>query len=529
MTLSEAGKVLAPRKNVLFFAIDDLRPDLGAYGADFVISPNIDKLAKRSLLFERAYCQVSFCSPSRTSLLTGRRPDTTHVWQISGQEYWRQVVNATSLPQYFKQNGYVTIGMGKVFHPGSPSGNDDKKYSWSPEGLPYYHSPIEHRYGPMNKTSIAWAAEGFEDNQLPDGQIADNALKVLQELKQNRTEHGETRPFFMAVGFHKPHIPFIAPKKYFDMYPPQDQIAVPKHRFPPTDLPYIAWSVWPFFHTVGGVAQYFTGTECFTNASQAYTERCMMPINATQYLRRSYYSAMTYTDAQVGKVMDKMEEMGFDNDTIVVLWGDHGWQLGEHGEWGKYTNFEDGTHVPFMLRVPGVTDEGMRTKALVELIDIYPTLAELTGLPAPPLCPPMSQKVGTCVEGVSTVPLFHNTTAAWKEASFSQYARPLSGLPSIPGHPPFPKGTDESVMGYTMRTDKYRYTEWVKFNHTTAVADWTDVWGRELYDHTLDSEELFDDENENLVDKPEMAELVKKLHANLREGWRAAMPASMRT
>ena len=183
-------------KNVLFIAVDDLRPELGAYGSDVIKSPNIDKLASQSMVFERAYCQVPVCSPSRASLLTGRRPDTNHVWRITDDEYWRDYTNATTIPQYFKENGYISVGMGKIFHPGAPSGNDDRAYSWS---LPYYHVPFDagnHK---------AWESfEGYADDQLQDGQLADNAIKILQELKQNGSQ-GDNRSFFVAVGFHKPH------------------------------------------------------------------------------------------------------------------------------------------------------------------------------------------------------------------------------------------------------------------------------------------------------------------------------------
>ena len=192
------------KKNVLFIAVDDLRPQLNAYGYNYISSPNIDALAAKSILFEKAYCQVAVCSPSRASLLTGRRPDTNHVWTVSDDQYWRTVpdaTNATTIPQYFKDNGYVSIGMRKIFHPGAAGGNNDEQYSWSPEGLPYYDSRDRRIQG------AAWYSFDYEDNQLSDGKLADRAVSVLQELKQNET-NGDTKPFFLAVGFHKPHLPF---------------------------------------------------------------------------------------------------------------------------------------------------------------------------------------------------------------------------------------------------------------------------------------------------------------------------------
>ncbi len=225
------------KKNVLFIAIDDLRTDLGVYGHEMVKSPNIDALASRSLLFERAYSQVSVCSPSRTSLLTGRRPDTNHVWSNDNDEYWRNVTNATTMPQYFKENGYISIGMGKIFHFGFPVGFDDNKYSWS---LPYYHSLLWLFYA-ANTTSSWWSFDGFQDNQLPDGQIADKAVEHIRTLKQNRNE-GDDRPFFLAVGFHKPHLPFHAPSKYYDLYPPVSQIKLAENPNVPEGMPPIAYS-----------------------------------------------------------------------------------------------------------------------------------------------------------------------------------------------------------------------------------------------------------------------------------------------
>lgn len=521
LTLSWTTKAVNQRKNVLFFAIDDLRPELGCYGAKQALSPHIDALANKSILFERAYCQVAVCSPSRTSLLTGRRPDTNHVWLISAKEYWRLFTNATTIPQYFKENGYISIGMGKVFHPGAPNGYDDSKYSWSPEGLPYYHSPIENDYGPGNKTSLWWAFDGFEDNQLPDGQICDNALKVLQELRMNKTK-GDNRPFFLAVGFHKPHVPQYAPKKYFDMYPPVDQILLPENPQIPTGMPDIAYETWSTPRMFNNTKIYFEGKNCTETPERAYSQQCQFPDMAAREFRRAYYAAMTYTDYQVGKVLAELEKQGFAEETIVVLWGDHGWQLGEHSEWAKFSNFEDATRVPFLLHVPGVTDAGIRSAALVELIDIFPSLVDLTGLPMPPLCPEGNQTLLTCVEGFSVTPLLKDPSGNLRNASFSQYARPASGFTHLPGLDP--NEGPEQVMGYTIRTDQYRYTEWVYFNSTTATPHWDDprgLMGVELYDHRQPTVN-FNDENVNMAQDSSMKTIREEMQRALRAGWRAA-------
>ncbi len=239
-------------------------------------------------------------------------------------------------------------------------------------------------------------------------------------------------------------------------------------------------------------------------------------------LRRAYYACISYVDAQVGKVIKELEIQGFSNETIIILFGDHGWQLGEHNMWAKFTNFEDGTHVPLMIHVPYVTDSGMHTKALVELIDIFPSLTELSGINVPPLCP---QESGhsmplACVEGSSFVPLLKDPNQAWKKGAFSQFPRPSHGLSRIPGHAAFSGNEhDENVMGYTVRVDSYRFTEWYSFNRTLGVANMSEIWGTELYDHSQ-SVINFNDENLNLADKPEMKSTVKELRKILQLGWR---------
>ena len=507
-------------KNVLFIAVDDLRTELGAYGHSQVVTPNFDSLASKSLVFERAYCQVAVCSPSRTSLLTGRRPDTNHVWRISPDEYWRKFTNATTIPQYFKENGYISVGMGKIFHPGAPNGNDDKAYSWS---LPYYHSPLQGKYG-GNQTSSWWSFEGFEDNQLPDGQIADNAIQTLQQLKQNQSK-GDDRPFFLAVGFHKPHLPFYAPEKYFDKYPPADQIELAANPDVPTDFP-------PIARAICGITRYKDVKPLFPNFTACHTDakaslsgkECAMPDSKAKELRRAYYACVSYTDAQIGRVLAELETEGFAENTVIVLWADHGWQLGEHNHWCKFTNFEDATHVPFMIRVPGVTDQGMRTKALVELIDIFPSITELAGIEVPPTCPKENKKLLTCVEGTSVVPLLKNPDQQWKKAAFSQYPRPSAGLGVIPNEPDFPSNNaGEAVMGYTIRVDEYRFTEWYRFDHVKGKPDFDDIWGTELYNHT-EPVVFFNDENVNLAAKPEMKSLVEELRRMLQAGWRDVVP-----
>ena len=516
---------LQQQKNVLFFAIDDLRPELGAYGHDFIKSPHIDDLASKSILFERAYCQVAVCSPSRTSLLTGRRADTNHVWRNmnTNDGYWRAVpdaTNATTVPQYFKENGYLTIGMGKVFHPGAASGYDDDKYSWSPEGLPYVHT-VEND---SSTNDMSWHAFDVPDNELVDGKLTENAISVLQTIKQNRS-NGDNRPFFVAVGFHKPHLGWFCPKKYYDLYPPAEEIKLAENPDAPEDMPPIAFSTWRGLARYKDMNKQFKNySECNRrNVSMITKKECAFNDTVAGIYRRAYYSCVSYADAQVGRVIKELETQGFADDTIIVLWGDHGWQLGEHNIWSKFTNFEDGTHVPFMIRVPGVTDSGMKTKALVELIDIFPSLTDLAGIDVPPMCTENSPKSIACVEGSSFAPLLKNPDQQWKKGAFSQFSRPYSGFEVIPGHPPFENEDQENVMGYTMRTDKYRFTEWYSFDHTTSKPDYNTVWGTELYDHSTPTIN-FNDENINLAKKPEMKSTVDELRKALQAGWRDALP-----
>jgi len=501
------------KKDVLFFAVDDLRTEIGAYGRTEVKTPNFDALASESMLFERAYCQVAVCSPSRTSLLTSRRPDTNHVWEISPDEYWRTFTNATTIPQYFKERGYVSAGMGKIFHPGKPNGNDDREYSWS---LPYFHGG--------NKVSIdhvAWHSfENTPDNMLRDGQIADNAVATLQEIKQNRSK-GDNTPFFVAVGFHKPHLPLYAPSRYYDMYPPAEQIKPPDNPNAPKDMPPIAWSTSRELREYNDMLKYNL-SECYLDANKAmYGDNCKISGLEAQTIRRAYYACVSYTDAQLGRVMETLKQLELDKDTIIVLWADHGWKIGELNMWGKFTNLEDDTNIPFMIRVPGMTDSGIRTKALVELVDIFPTLTELAGLEVPAVCPENYKDMLACTEGTSLVPLLRNPDMEWKKAAFSQYARPqYAGLFKIPDHPIFnDTGFGENVMGYSIRVDKYRFVEWYSFDHLNGVPDYSMVWGIELYDHTMPSQ-FFNNENVNLAYDPDKQSLVTELRQMLRAGWR---------
>ena len=484
------------RMNVLFLVADDLRVQLGSYYGKYFASsvyppmhtPNIDKLAAKSFLLKRAYVQQAVCAPSRTSLLTGRRPDTTHVYDLN--QYWRVVGgNFTTIPQYFKNHGYHTVGMGKIFHGGASSGHDDP-VSWSRH---FYHA----KRSTWELSGNSWQAvpdAQMKIDPLIDEQLANHAITVLNHVAPaaKRGHH----PFFVAVGFHKPHLPFVFPSSMLQYYP-ENNISLPNNPYVPHNMPHVAWSNYPElfqFHDIQ--ALHLTGAINST-----------LPNDKIKELRRAYYSAVSWTDSLVGRVLDELERLGLADNTIISFIGDHGWHLGEHAEWCKQTNFEIATHAPMMIRIPGLTDSGIVTEELAEFVDLFPTLVEAAGLPHMPLCPDDSSKIELCREGSSLISLMQNPNAPWKNASFSQYPRTLHR-------------NGAHVMGYTMKTDKYRYTEWAKFNQApTYKPDWNTIYGMELYDHTVDP-----DENNNVASVSTYADIKQQLRSQLRSGWRSTLP-----
>lgn len=465
----------AGRKNVLFIAVDDLRPQLGCYGHKRIKSPNIDGLAARGLRFDRAYCQQAVCAPTRASLLTGTRPDTTRVYDL--QTPLNTVrPDLVSIPHHFKRNGYETVSLGKIYHHANEDPQAWSVAPWQPmaggaRGWRGYRDPLSAVAVKQNDAALrargaaaaqfgrgpAYEGPDVADNAYQDGMTADKTIEELRRLKE--------RPFFLAAGFLKPHLPFNAPKRYWDLYSPED-IELPVRNEWPEGMPKLASSDWGELRAYTGIPQ-------------------KGPVDDTtmRMLIHGYYACVSYMDAQVGRVLDELERLGLRESTVVVLWGDHGWKLGDYGAWCKHTNFESDTHVPIILAVPGQKSAGQATSALVEHVDIYPTLAEACGLDVPAQC-----------EGKSMMPLVEDPARAWKVAAFSQY----------------PRGKD--VMGYTMRTRRWRYTEWI----TRSTGD---VAARELYDH-----ERGDVASANLAELPEQAGVVGELSRMLDKGrgWRKA-------
>lgn len=505
-------------RNVLMIAIDDQRPEMGCYGAQHMHTPNYDRIAKRSMVFERAYVQVALCSPSRTSLLTSRRADTSRVWNIDDQQYWRESGgNFTTLPQTFKENGFITVGMGKVFHEGEPSRDQDIKYSWSPEALigPEGTAPPgtgglfegvtkakQPHNGTTNTTPCFWKYDTDDDSMVADGMLAQHAAKTLTNLSHRAS------PFFLAVGFHKPHVPWEAPAKYWDLYP-EASVALAPHPLAPTNVPAVAmqtvirgWSSRKYSDLMAMAAG-----EPFSKNFPLDNDT--LPAWKALQMRRAYWAATSFTDANIGVVIDALDSSPAANNTVIALWGDHGYQLGDNNMWAKQSNFEQATRIPFMIHVPGRAPG--RTSALVEAIDLFPTLVSLLGLPTLPECPAKigkSRDTMYCTEGRSLETLLQNGGAEWSHLAFSQYAR-----------------EDDAIMGYAVRTDTHRYTEWVHFNTTSGEPDWQKQVARELYDHTghpvqSGTPESWAMETENVAEDPANAELVKDLSAKLQAGWR---------
>ncbi len=461
----------ASRPNVLFVAVDDLRPALGCYADRVAITPNIDRLASRGMVFRRAYCQQAVCSPSRLSLLTGRRPDTIRVWDLA--THFREALpDVVTLPQHFKNHGYHTQSIGKIFHGAGKPSKDPPSWSVPPQ-YDIVRDPKLRYALPRNlqgkrlKRSAAEAAD-VPDNAYIDGVVCDAAVTALAELQAKR------QPFFLAVGFRKPHLPFCAPRKYWDLYD-RNKIPLPVSNRYPHGAPELAVRSW-------------MELEGYTDIPRDGH----LSLEKVRELRHGYYACVSYVDALVGRLVNELVRLQLAERTVVVLWGDHGYHLGEQGLWTKANNYELATRVPLLISAPGQARAGATTDALVEFVDIYPTLADVCGLEAP---------VG--VEGTSLRPLLANPDRAWKRAVFSQYPRALKA------HRPRGHG---DIMGCALRTDRYRYVEWREWKTKKVVA-------RELYDHKSDPREM-----RNVADQAARTPVIEELARLLASGWKSALP-----
>ena len=426
------------KPNVLFIAVDDLRAELGCYGSAIVKSPNIDALASRGTLFQRAYCQQAVCNPSRASILTGLRPETLDIWDLP-THFRERRPNVVTLPQLFKQHGYFTQNIGKIFHNWRQDDFKGDVPSWSvPAEMHYasHGSDIAQVDAPLpGDTSGVPRTEkrNVPDEAYFDGRVARKAIMALKERKQ------DGKPFFLAVGFWKPHAPFNAPAKYWDLYEPQS-IEPPKNPYPPKDVPKIA------MHDSREILRGFKDRP----------ESRPTPAD-TLVLRHGYYAATSFVDAMIGSVLDELHDLGLSENTIVVLWSDHGFHLGEHSLWAKTSNFELDARVPLIISTPW-HQGGNQSKSLVELLDLYPTLADLCDLPPP-----------NDLEGKSLRPVLEDPQSTVKQAAFTWHPRPA--YPAA--------GKSPEAMGYSMRTKRYRFTQWRDFKTENVIAT-------ELYDHRSD-------------------------------------------
>ncbi len=482
ITVSAAARDVN-RPNVLFISADDMRFELGGCGAPHVQTPNLDRLAAQGAVFLQAHCQYPQCAPSRSSVFTGRRPDSTRVYDVF--THFRDALSdVVTLPQLFKQHGYLSRALGKVYH-----SNLDDAASWSAPhrepALPPLHwvnpktaARLEARreqaaripgltprqraqaaYGP------AWEAEDAPDSAYHDGQVTDMSLAALREY----SDQGES--FFLAVGYRKPHLPFVAPKAYFDRYAP-DELPLARNPDPPVGAP-------PYGPIDGGE---------FRAYENMPPHPARIPDSEARRLRRAYYACVTFVDAQVGRLLEELDRLGLAEKTLVVFWSDHGYHLGENGHWGKWSPYEWDTRSPLILRGPGVP-AGVEAAALVEFVDIYPTVVELCGLSLP-----------EGLEGVSFEPLLRDPGREWKSAVFTQVLR---------------QRQEGNLMAVSMRTEKFRLTRW------TDEVDRADERFIELYDRTVDP-----GETRNVSNDPAYAAIRGDLLERLHAGWRKALPGN---
>lgn len=438
------------KHNVLFIAVDDLRPSLGCYGQQHIHSPNIDRLAESGLTFTRAYCNVPVCGASRASLLSGLRPNRDRFVNFSCRQD-EDVPGIVSLPMHFRNNGYYTMSLGKIYHHSNDGKGSWSENPWSPRTDVAYILPesleqlIPHANSPGSFRGPAFEAPDAPDHVYRDGMLANEAVTRMRELKNSG------QPFFLAVGFWKPHLPFNAPKKYWDLYD-FDKIELPDNMNKPKDAPDAA------MHNFGELRNY-SDVPRQGPLDEVYMRK----------LIHGYYASVSYVDAQIGKVLDELENLGLEENTIVILWGDHGYFLAEHGLWCKHSNLEKAAHTPMILRAPGKTVKNSRTSALVEFVDIYPTLSELAGLQKP-----------FHLQGESFVPLAEDPDQPWKEEIYYRWIR-----------------------GETVVTQTHTFTRW--FSDGTG-----EVTGQMLFNIKNDPEETV-----NIAEKPEVKNLVRELSDKL--------------
>jgi len=507
-----AQKKPASKPNILFIAVDDLKPILGCYGNTLVKTPNIDRLAKLATVFESNYCQQAICGPTRASLMTGTRPDITKIWNLTTQMRDANP-NTLTLPQYLITQGYETSGIGKIYHPSSAIGGVDP-ISWS---IPYLKSkesnfpaelgePANGQYQlPETKARMTpeIIAERKKQNKdlaandenpksikgpstecidVPDTAYEDGVIALLakdQIIALSKLD----KPYFMAVGFHRPHLPFVAPKKYWDLYK-REEMPIATFQEHSKNGPLIA------YHQSGELRNYLDIPEFATLPADSL--RIGLKIEKQKELIHGYYAAVSYMDAQVGILLNTLDSLGTLENTIIVLWGDHGWHLGDHDLWHKHTNFEQATRAPLIIAAPGI--KAGKTSSLTEFVDVFPTICDLANVAIPKQ-----------LDGKSLKPLMKNSKTVVKDFSVSQYPRKLKKAEMIK------KGyTDSKMMGYSIRTKNYRYTIWM--NNFTSADKFSleKVYASELYDYVKDTLETV-----NVVADKKYVSVSKEMNAKM--------------
>ncbi|MBU2997402.1 sulfatase [Cellulophaga baltica] len=491
------------KPNILFVSVDDLRPTLGVYGDENAVTPNIDQLASEGTTFMQTYAQVAVCAPSRASLMTGVRPDSTRVWHL-GDKFREINPNVVTMPQYFSKHGYHTVNLGKMFHnymPDSISWDEPdlrpsrylKKEWLGRDGETFYISkevnksqaikrdsllklrPV--RYADGWNTGPAWEAADVHDTMYYDGAQTKMAKQVLTRLSKSK------EPFFMGLGYFRPHLPFAAPKKYWDLYD-REKIPVAENPNMPEGAPLYAMnSMYELRHYDG-----------FSHINHP-TAPNKISKDTIKTLKHGYYASVSYIDALLGDLIQHMKDIGIYENTIIIVWGDHGWKLGEHNSWGKMTNYNIDLKVPMIVRYPNQENRGGKTYAITELVDMFPSLCEIAGI-----------KVPDYMQGTSFVPLIKNPDLKWKNAAFSQFHR----RPKV-------SADGKRYMGYSINTDEYHYIEWYGWDPKTGTRG--EFKSSELYDSVNDEYETI-----NLATKKKYKTIVYKLSKELLAGWKKAQP-----
>ena len=490
------------RPNVLFVSIDDLRTSLGVYEDTIAISPNIDQLASEGITFRQAFCQSAVCAPSRASLMTGVRPDSTRVWHL-GDKFREINPQAVTMPQYFSKFGYHTVNIGKIFHnymPDSVSWDEPDlrptrylRKDWlKRDGETFYISEEVHqsqivkrdsllklrpvRYADGWNTGPAWEAADVHDTLYYDGAQTELAKNVLTRLSKS------DEPFFMGLGYFRPHLPFAVPKKYWDMYDPA-KIPLPNNPEIPEGAP---------LHSMNSMYElrHYDGFHHIGHPTSSYR----MGEDTIRTLRQGYYASVSYVDALIGDLAAHLKQLGIYENTIIVIWGDHGWKLGDHNSWGKMTNYNIDLQVPIIIRSPNQENRGVQTSAITELVDLFPTVCDLAGITVPDY-----------MQGISLVPLMENPELSWKSAAFSQFHR----RPKV-------SADGKRYMGYSLNTPEYHYIEWYTWDHTAGTrGELTNV---ELYDRENDPYETMN------IAQNTTPEIINELADQLSNGWKKALP-----